>query len=416
MAWRLVPFLALLYLLAFLDRVNVGFAALTMNADLGFSPSVFGAGAGIFFLGYVLFGVPSNLMLHRLGARRWIGGLMICWGVTSAAMALIQGPVSFYALRFLLGVAEAGFFPGTVLYLTYWFPKRERTRILGAFMLALPLSSTIGPLISAALLNVSWRELRGWQCLFIFEGVPSILAGLVTLVYLADRPETAKWLDQKQRQILLRDLCENQMATRRSSLLGIYSQREIWIASAAYFALLGSLYGFSLWLPQVISDRGRLSFREVGELSMLPNLAAVAFMCLWSIRTRATWKSRTTIVIALSGASTGLALAAGAEYRVSTVAALAMAAVGIYCALPVYWSFVTRKFPSESCAAAGIALVNSIGSAGGYASSYAIGYLRQVTGSFGAGLVLLATSAAIAALLVATMSEHDVARSEHLAS
>jgi ACS family tartrate transporter-like MFS transporter len=398
-AWRLIPFTGLLYLLAFLDRVNVGFAALTMNADLKFSPMAFGTGAGIFFIGYVLLGVPSNLMLHRYGARRWISGTMIAWGVISGAMVFIRSPSDFYALRFLLGVAEAGFFPGIILYLTFWFAENDRARILGAFMVALPLSTAVGAPVSSFLLGLHSFGIHGWQWLFLLEGIPAVVVGTLVLKVLADSPAQAKWLTPSERAQLTERTQEHQSGTNPESIGLALRQPSLWVFSAAYFALLLSLYSYSIWLPQIVQGLARFTYREIGLLAMLPNLAAVLFMYPWSRNSDATRERHWHVALPLLLAALGLALSAFVHAPAASMAGLTLGAVGIYCSLPIFWSLPAERL-TGAAAAAGIALVNSVGNLGGCVGLIAVGYLRQVTDGYSGGLLLLAGSVTLAALLV----------------
>ena len=398
-AWRLIPFLGLLYLLAFLDRVNVGFAALSMDTDLDFSPAVFGTGAGIFFLGYVLCGVPSNLMLHRFGARRWIAITMVTWGVVSASMAFIHSPGGFYSLRLVLGVAESGFFPGMIVYLTYWFAEPDRARILGAFMVALPLSSAVGAPISASLLGLHALGLHGWQWVFLAEGIPAALVGAVVLKVLVGLPTEARWLTDEERAYLLRHRQGPDTARGPTGILVDLRRPTVWILCAAYFALLVTLYSYSIWLPQIIQELAPFSYREIGLLAMVPNLLAALLMYPWARHSDATGERRWHVALPLLLAALGLASAAWVREPAVSVAALTIAAVGIYCSLPVFWSLPARRLTGAS-AAAGIALVNSVGNLGGYAGPTAVGYLKQMMESNSAGLMLLAGAAALAALLV----------------
>lgn len=403
-AWRLIPFLGLLYLLAFLDRVNVGFAALTMNVDLGFTASVFGRGAGIFFLGYVLCGVPSNLVLHEVGARRWIGSTMIIWGIVSGAMAFIHTPIQFYVLRFVLGMAESGFFPGMILYLTYWFPREHRSRILGAFMVALPLSSVIGAPISTTVLDLTAYGLQGWQWLFLLEGIPAAIVGAITLKYLVDRPDRASWLTPSEIAILneaLQGSADQSISRVRDAL----THPEVWLLSTVYFALLVALYTYGFWLPQFIQALGRLTHQQIGGLAMLPNLAAALLMYGWARHSDRRGERLWHVALPLMLAAVGLALTAYVNEASWSLFALTLAALGIYCALPVFWTLSTNHLSGAS-AAAGIALINSVGNIGGYVGPSIMGYLRQATHAYTEGLVLLAGSVALAAgLLICTNSE-----------
>lgn len=282
-ATRLIPFMMLLYLIAFLDRVNISFAALTMNADLGFSPTVYGWGAGIFFIGYFLFEVPSNLILERVGARLWIFRIMVTWGLISAAMAFVQGPVSFFTLRFLLGVAEAGFLPGMILYLTTWFPQARLARFVGLFMMAVPLASAIGaPISSLILLSDGVLGLRGWQWLFIIEGLPACVLGFAVLALLPDGPASAPWLNDQERAIISARLAEDRARHGRvhTAFGPAMVDGRVWLLCLTYFGIVVGLYGVGLWLPQLIRGLG-FSIAQVGVLTALPYLASAAAMLAW---------------------------------------------------------------------------------------------------------------------------------------
>jgi len=400
-AWRLIPFMGVLYLVAFLDRVNISFAALTMNVDLAFSATVFGNAAGVFFLGYVLFEVPSNLLLHRVGARRWIARIMITWGLLSTGMAFVHTPWSFYTLRFLLGVAEAGFFPGMILYLTYWFPAPQRGRILGAFMVFLPLASVIGAPISTALLDLNAGGLHGWQWLFILEGMPAALLGVTVPRILTDRPDQAGWLTPDDRNrlvdLLATDSCTGgvrNVATRQGLL-----HPRVWLLGAVYFALLTALYGFNFWLPQVIQSLGTLTHREIGLLTLLPNVVAASAIYGWGRHSDLIGERRWHVALPAFLAAVGLTLAS-AKFAPPpiVVGALILGAVGIYGTLPAFWTFPTTLL-SGAGAAAGIALINSIGNIGGYFGPSVMGYLKDASGSYAYGLRGLAASLTVAGVL-----------------
>ena len=259
-ARRLIPFLCLCYAVNFLDRVNVGFAALAMNEDLGFSPSIYGAGAGIFFVGYILFEIPSNLALQKFGARIWIARIMISWGLVASAMALVHSETSFYVMRFLLGVAEAGFFPGIILYLTYWFPAAERARIVSLFMAAVPLATVVGGPLSGALLELhGLGGLKGWHWLFLIEGVPAIVLGVIVLKFLDDRPEQANWLTAEERRALAETLAAEAKATRATGYAGLgqaLTRPRVLVLGLIYFCIVVGLYGIGFWMPQVIQTYG----------------------------------------------------------------------------------------------------------------------------------------------------------------
>jgi MFS transporter, ACS family, tartrate transporter len=407
-AWHLIPFLGLLYILAFLDRVNIGFAALTMNADLAFSATVFGKGAGIFFLGYVLFEIPSNLMLHKVGARRWIARIMITWGVLSAGMAFIRTPFSFYTLRFLLGVAEAGFFPGVILYLTYWFPSQQRTRILGAFLVALPLASVIGAPVSTLLLDIRVGSLHGWQWLFLLEGVPAAAMGIVVLHILSDRPDSARWLNSREKEILI-DLLARDRAAQSSHVKTARQALEnpkVWLFGVVYFALLIGLYGFNFWLPQIIQNLGAFTHREIGALAMLPNIVAAAVMYGWARHSEAKDERRWHFATPAVMAALGLAVASQASQPLVVLIALTVGVAGTYATLPIFWTLSAESLKGAA-AASGFALINALGNVGGYLGPSLMGYSKDALGSYNPGLGLLALSLALTGLLALRLASHN---------
>lgn len=401
-AWRLIPFLGVLYFFAFLDRVNVGFAALTMNSDLGLSAAVFGIGSGVFFIGYILLEVPSNLMLERFGARLWIARIMISWGVLSAAMAFVQGPKSFYAVRLLLGIAEAGFFPGIIFYLTCWFASEHRARIIALFMIALPLSSVIGAPLSTALLGIEAAGLKGWQWMFLAEAVPTILLGLAVLIVLPDRPADAKWLSAEEKNWLQDELAGEQADTahdRASSLREALTMPRVWRNGLVYFCILVGLYGFSFWLPQIIASLGRMTNVQVGLVTMIPYTLACIALVLWGRHSDATEERSWHVALpALLGAA-ALTVSGWASAPLVAFAALCLAAVGIYSGLPAFWALASRGLQGAAAAGA-IALVNSLGNFGGFLGPAAIGVAKTYTDSYAASLLLIAAFLALGAALV----------------
>jgi ACS family tartrate transporter-like MFS transporter len=395
-ALRLIPLMGLLYVVSFLDRVNVSYAALTMNADIGLSASAYGLGAGIFFIGYFLFEVPSNLILHRIGARIWIARILVTWGLSAMAMAAVRGPLSFLIGRFLLGIAEAGFFPGMILYLTYWFPRAERGRIIGAFMLAIPVASVIGGPLSTTLLGTSLFGLSGWQTMFIIEGLPAVVLGLVVAAALPDRPGSAPWLDERERRCLEALVARDEAAPAR--LVDGLLSGQVWRFATIYFGLVLGLYGFGFWAPQIIKSLGDLTNAQVGLISAIPYAFAAIGMFLWGRHSDATGERVWHVcAAAFVGAAGFLASALVTDPFVSLVA-LTFGAVGIYAALPVFWTLPTAAL-SGTAAASGIALVNSIGNLGGYMGPFAVGWLKDWTGGYAAGLLSLALALLGAGLL-----------------
>jgi len=403
---RIVPFVMLLYFIAFIDRVNIGFAALTMNKDLGFSPSVFGFGAGIFFLGYFLFEVPSNLILEKVGARLWIARVMITWGMVSAAFAFISGDTSFYILRFLLGVAEAGFFPGIILYLSYWFPARYRAGVVSLFMAAAPISVVLGSPISSALLEMNGLlGLKGWQWMFLMEAVPAILLGFVVLFYMTDRPEKAKWLKDDEREWLVNAMNAEHAAKAATASHSIWrglADPRVLALSLVYFGTSAGLYTLGTWAPQIIKEFG-LSTMQVGLLNAVPPTVAVVAMVLWARHSDRTGERTWHVVAACIAAAVGLMLAGSATSVISVVAALTLVNIGISAAKPPLWSMPTM-FLSGSAAAAGIATINSIGNLGGFVGPAMIGWIKDLTGSFQGGLYFVAGLLVLSAVLTLVLS------------
>jgi ACS family tartrate transporter-like MFS transporter len=397
---RIIPLMIALYLVSFLDRVNVGFAALTMNRDLGFSASVFGWGAGIFFFGYFLFEVPSNIILEKVGARIWICRIMLTWGIVSSAMALVQGIASFYALRFLLGVAEAGFLPGMILYLTYWFPSAQRARYIALFMAAVPLASVVGAPVSGWILAIDGGlGLQGWQWLFILEGLPACVLGLVVLAFLPDGPATAKFLTPEERVIiadlLARDRAVNPYDRHHSRLLPALLDARVLLLSLVYFGIVIGLYGIGIWLPQIVKAMG-FSNEAVGLIVALPYLASAAAMILWGRhsdrRHERIWHVALPCLVSAAGFIASVVL----ESSTLQLLALGVAAIGIYAALGPFWA-TPSLFLGSTAAAGGIALINSLGNLGGFFGPTIVGMTRDYTGSFAAGIAVLAGWLVVAA-------------------
>jgi ACS family tartrate transporter-like MFS transporter len=420
--FRLVPFLCLLYTIAFVDRINVGFAALSMSTDLGLSPSAFGFGAGLFFIGYFLFEVPSNLILDRVGARRWIARVMITWGILSTCFAFVAGPNSFYLLRFMLGVAEAGFFPGVILYLTYWFPKRYRGRVTAGFMTAIPIASFIAAPLSGFLLQIEGLGLRSWQWMFILEGVPAVLLGFVVIFFLTDRPSQARWLSDEQRAWLMAEMeAERTAAGTTDHALGevlrsLLSWNVLRLA-LIYFGLTTGLYGIELWLPQIVKGFG-LSTIQVGFVAAIPYAAAIGTMLLWASHSDRSGDRLSHVAMATGMGCFGMAMAAAVSgHPVWTMICLSIAIAGVMAARPPFWTLPT-EFLSGRKAAAGIAAINSIGNLGGFFGPTIIGWARETTGSFTLGLMvsavtLLASTAFVLSLRWATPARSAAIQTTH---
>ena len=411
-SWRIVPFVMLLYFVAFIDRVNIGFASLTMNKDLGFTASVFGFGAGIFFWGYFLFEGPSNVILDKVGARIWIARVMITWGIVSAAMAFVQGQTSFYVLRFLLGAAEAGFFPGIILYLSYWFPARQRAAATSLFMAAAPLSTVLGSPVSSALLEMDGvLGFKGWQWLFLIEAAPAIVLGFVVLGFMTDRPEQAKWLKDDERTWLVETMNAERAgksATAKHSIWRGLADMRVLALALVYFGTSAGLYTLGVWAPQIIRGFG-MSTMAVGFLNAVPPTVAVIAMYLWSWHSDKHNERTWHVVIPCLVAAAGLGLAGLSSTVVAVVAALVLVNVGISAAKPPLWSMPTL-FLSGPAAAAGIATINSIGNLGGFVGPAMIGWIKDQTGSFAGGLYFVAGLLVISAALTLVLARSTSAR------
>jgi ACS family tartrate transporter-like MFS transporter len=408
---RLVSFLGLLYFAAFIDRVNVGFAAAQMHRDLGFSSYVYGLGAGVFFIGYCLFEVPSNLILHRVGARRWIGRIMISWALVAAAMVFVRDAGGFYALRFLLGVAEAGFFPGIVYYLTYWVPATDRARLVGTFMAAIPLSTAISGPVSSAILRLDGTlGLAGWQWLFLTQTLPSLLLGIITLRYLPDGPAQASWLTPAERTWLTARLAAEAAVTpkraRSAGLATLLSARMLALCACYFGADLG-LYGVVFWMPQILAGTG-IAEAAVGYAVAVPYLAATLGMLWWSRHSDRARERTFHIVIASLTGFTGLAASAFIHGSpVLVLLAFAVGVTGSLAMLPIFWTLPSALLRGTA-AAGGIALINAVGNIGGFAGPYVVGWIKDATGSFSWGMVVVAGGVLLSGLVVLVIG-HDAA-------
>jgi MFS transporter, ACS family, tartrate transporter len=407
---RLIPFLILCYFVAYLDRVNVSFAKLHMNQALGFSESAFGLGAGLFFIAYFLFEVPSNIFLERVGARVWIARIMISWGIVSGAFAFIPSIAAatgvsnegvFYTLRLLLGACEAGFFPGIIFYLTLWFPAVYRARVISFFMLAIPISSIIGAPISGMLLNVSGWGLVGWQWLFILEALPSILVGLCVLFYLTDFPRQARWLQKDEIAWL-----ENVQATEKRnkekvehlSLFQALTDTRILLCALVYFCLNAASYGVAFFLPTIIKNFG-VSDTQTGLLAALPFVFGAIGMVLLGRHSDRTMERKGHVAVALLMAAIGIGLSGLVSNPIVVMALLCFAQIGVSSVPPMFWP-LPASFLTGASAAAGIAAINSLGNLSGFAGPFAMGYLKDLTGNFTVGLLLLAGCAVLGAAVV----------------
>jgi MFS transporter, ACS family, tartrate transporter len=403
---KLLPFLFILYVVAYLDRINVGFAALQMNRELGLSEAVFGFGAGIFFIGYFVLEIPSNLVLQRLGARVWISRIIISWGVVAISMMFTRGARSFYLLRFLLGAAEAGFFPGIIFYLTRWFPSRERARAISLFMTATQIAGLIGGPFSGLLLSMTglW-DLAGWQWLFLAEGIPAVILGAAAAKYLPEAPENAQWLDSGERKVLKEQLELEREGRRPGHTLGAaLTDANVWLLALLYFAIVFGHYGIALWLPQILKGFGDMSDMRVGILSALPFLTAAVVMVIVAKHSDSTGERRWHL--ALSAFAGAVALVASAAARTPSVSLLAIsiAAAGVSSTAGPFWT-LPAEFLEGTAAAGGIALINSTGNLAGFVGPSVVGLIRQATGSFAGGLITMAIAATVAGFIALAMPD-----------
>lgn len=396
---RLLPFLIFCYFISFLDRVNVGFAALQMNKDLGLTASAFGLGSGLFFLTYFACEVPSNLLLVRFGARRWIARIMLTWGLVSGATAFVTGPTSFYVVRLLLGIAEAGCFPGIAFFLTLWFPSSYRARVMGYLLVAAPMSTVIGGPISGALLGMDGHlGMHGWQWLFILEAIPAVILAIVTLKYLDDNPTHAKWLSEDERNWLMRRITTERSDYRHDlseNVSGVFRNLQVWLLALVAFCFFIAIYGIGFFLPQIIKAFG-LTNLETGLVTAIPYIVGSASMVLWARRSDATRERRFHIVIPTCIAGCALIAAALTQDPLLKMLAFCVAAFGIFGALPAFWAINTNLL-SGRAAAAGIALIGAVGNLGGFVGPFAIGLSKDITGSYASGLLLFAVVAFFAA-------------------
>ncbi len=398
--WRVIPFLFVLYVIAWLDRVNVGFAGLQMNADLRFSSTVFGLGSGIFFLGYCLFEIPSNIILERVGARLWISRIMVSWGLISAAMMFVRTPATFYLLRFLLGVAEAGFFPGVIYYLSLWYPVDHRARAIAAFMTAVPVTGLIGAPLSGALLELDGLHgLAGWQWLFLLEGLPAVVLGTSVLFYLKDRPETAQWLSPEERNWLIETLAQERKAgVLKPDIRIALTDTNIWKLGFIFLLVAAGFYGYSFWAPLIIKSLTALSNFKVGLVLGAISAVTIVGMLLNSYHSDRTGERGVHTAVPLLLMGVGLIGSALLHQPVLAIVALALIPLGHCASYGPFWSTPTQFFTGRA-AAAGIALVTMIANIGSFAGPTLIGVMKAKTGTHTAAFALLGVLAIIAALL-----------------
>jgi len=400
-AWRLLPFLFLCYVFAYLDRVNVGFAKLQMMSDLGLSEAVYGMGAGVFFAGYLMFEVPSNIIMLKVGARKWITRIMLTWGVISAAMMYVSTPASFYALRFLLGVAEAGFFPAILLYLTYWFPAGRRGKVTALFMTGIPMSGVIGGPLSGLIMGTmdNVGGYHAWQWVFVLEAIPTIILGAMAWFYLDDKVSDAKWLDEREKSLIEHELAQDKQGTHLHSLRDGLVNPRVWLLSGIYLFYTMGLYGISFWLPTIIKASGVSSAFDIGMLTCIPYAAATVTMILVGrssdVRRERRWH------LALAGVAGAVGLTWSAAYADNTaiaMLALTLATMGIITTISQFW-LLPPAVLTGAAAAAGIALANSVGSVSGMIAPYMLGVIKTMTNSTNAGVIAIAVCLLVGCVL-----------------
>ncbi|AAN33351.1 hypothetical protein P053_00517 [Brucella abortus 01-4165] len=411
-AFRIIPLLMICYIIAYLDRVNVGFAKLQMSEELGFSEAIYGLGAGLFFIGYFFFEIPSNILLHKLGARLWIARIMITWGLLSALFAFVQTEWQFYILRFLLGAAEAGFYPGVILYLTYWFPSHRRGKMFALFQAGSPAAGIFGNPLSGWIMDqfhdtAGWQ---GWQWMFVLEAIPAVVLGVVILLYLDNSVKAAKWLTEEEKAIISRDIeADSKGKAASHSLMSLVKNPMLWVMTLIYFCFVMGQYGLTLWMPTLIRASGVTSNVTIGLLGAIPFICAIIAMVIFS-RSADHYRERRwhLVVPALLGA-VGFVVAASATNTTVSIIFLSMAAAGVLACAPLFWSLPTAIL-SGAAAAAGIALINSVANLAGFISPYMVGIIRDATHSSELGMYVLAGFLILGAAIVLCIPASKVNR------
>ncbi|MFM0117156.1 MFS transporter [Paraburkholderia nemoris] len=400
-AWRILPLFVVSYIFNYIDRTSVSVASLTMNRDIGLSPEQFGYGAGILFIGYCLFDVPSNLAMYRFGARLWIVRIMITWGLVSAAMVFVSGPKSFYALRFLLGVAEAGFFPGVVYYLTHWFPPSYRARMIGWFLVAIPASSLIGAPLSTFLLRLDGvAGMVGWKWMFLLESIPCVLLGVAIAALTTERPAQAGWLTAEEREAVRQRMERETMGGHEvTSFASIFADVRVWLLSGIYLGFSIGSYSLQMWLPLIIKQAG-FSNHTAGLLSAVPYLFAVGGMVVWAAYVDKMGRRLLNVVVTCVVGALGFYVSFNSNSLGIAFSGLVLAMIGVNSARAIFWVIPTQ-FLKGAAAAGGLGLINSIGTAGGFIGPAMMGWFRQETGGFTAGLMAMCASLLVAAVLAA---------------
>ena len=414
--WRIIPFVFVLYIISYLDRANIGYAALQMNKELALSSEAFGFVSGIFFIGYFLFEVPSNVMLNRFGARRWIARILVTWGVVAMVSAFVQSATQLYVLRFLLGVAEAGFFPGIIVYLTYWFRARELATTVALFTAAIPVSYIIGaPLSTWIMDNVHWLQWSGWRWMFLLEGAPAVVGGVLCFLYLADRPKDARWLSEAERDWLLAELERDKKARPAAAHLGtlkVMANPKVLYLSFIYFVYQCGSLGIGYWMPQIIKGfSSALSHTQVGLIAMLPYVFAPVVMIWWSRRSDKRAERRLHSAMPLGVAALAFVGAGFIGNPVVAMGMICLSLAGLYAFKSPFWALPTL-FLTRSTAAVSIAVINSVGNLGGFVGPFAIGYLKGQTHSTTTGLLFLAGLLAISFVMTMLVRVTEAATAE----
>ena len=407
---RLIPFLFFCFAISILDRVNIGFAALQMNADLGFSSAVFGFGAGIFFFGYFLLEVPGSALMTKFGARRWIARIMVTWGAVAALMCMINGTTSFLVMRFLLGASEAGFYPGVTYFIGEWFPNKYRAAALSRFNLAQPVALVVGSLVSGFLISaldgtMGWS---GWRWLFLVEGIPTIFFGFVTLYYLTDKPADAKWLTEEERNWLTNRMAEEAAAIKGAnadySIMKALTHPAVLVLGIAYFlAICEGVYGINMWIPQMLKSWSNLSSMEIGVIGALPFVCAFFSVIIFGHSSQVRQERKWHLTVALGMATVALCASMFVTGTIPTMICVCVGAAGMFAAIPLFWT-IPAQFLTGTAAATGIAVINSIGNLGGFFGPTAVGMVKDATGDFHYGLLLLGVCVFVGLVLCHVMN------------